>query len=172
MSNRTTLTADDVAGFTDYVLRWYEIGNPDALDELATRDEIVAAIDQHLAARPFPFEGDSCDREAVRAIIEANAASKAGKAHRLTWLRGCSTYWTGDALRYAEGAAGTYAVTATDYDDGSAALWVYSPRLGQWSGASCQWYASLAAAMSAARALDARGADAVDASVRGWVVAR
>tara|TARA_R110000868_G_scaffold115102_1_gene307694 strand:- start:159 stop:446 length:288 start_codon:yes stop_codon:yes gene_type:complete len=93
-------------------------------------------------------------------------------ATAMTWARGCSSFWTGPALRWAETETGTYAITNTDYDDGSAALWVFSPRLGDWSGTSCQWFGTLAAAMSAARALDARGAAAVDRSVVTWEVAR
>jgi hypothetical protein len=90
----------------------------------------------------------------------------------LHWKRGCGSFWTGPALRWAETDTGTYAITGTDYDDGSAALWVFSPRLGDWSGTSCQWFGTLSAAMSAARALDARGAAAVDRSVVTWAVAR
>jgi len=91
----------------------------------------------------------------------------------MTWARGCSSFWTGPALRWADGEHGSYAITDTgDYGSGAVALWVYSSRLGRWSGASCQWFDTLAGAMSAARALDRRGAAAVAASVERWGVAR
>lgn len=91
----------------------------------------------------------------------------------MKWERGCGSFWTGPALRWAEGEHGTYAVTDTeDYGSGAVALWVFSHRLGRWSGASCAWFDTLAGAMSAARALERRGADCVAASVEHWQVAR
>jgi hypothetical protein len=70
----TTPTPEDVAAFIDYVCEWYEIGNPDALDPIATRAEITAAVLRHVANPPFPFEGDTADRETVRGIIEGVTA--------------------------------------------------------------------------------------------------
>ena len=69
----TPPTPEDVAAFIEYVVDWYEIGNPDALDPIATRAEIIAAVLRHVANPPFPFDGDTSDRECVRDSLEGVA---------------------------------------------------------------------------------------------------
>lgn len=63
-------TSNALALFTEYVRGFYDMRRPDALYPMATEHEIREAIAEHVRRAPFPFEGDTADREAVRAILE------------------------------------------------------------------------------------------------------
>jgi hypothetical protein len=87
---------------------------------------------------------------------------------KMQWRRGCGSYWTGPALRWAETEAATYAITDTDGAGPGAALWVYSVELGRWSGCSVSHYKTIAGAMSSAVALESRGGEAIKNAVINW----
>jgi len=59
--------------FTDYCQTFYDKAIADSIYPFATADEIRAAILAHVTDPnpPFPFDGDSMDREAVRDRILA-----------------------------------------------------------------------------------------------------
>lgn len=64
------MTAAELADFVEYVREFYDMRHPDVLYPMATEHEIREAIAEHVRRAPFPFEGDSADREAVRKILE------------------------------------------------------------------------------------------------------
>jgi hypothetical protein len=71
----------NLAEFIEYCRSFYDVDMPGSLYPMATRAAIVDAIGVHLVARPFPFDGDSMDREAVCTILEANGHEEAPRCH-------------------------------------------------------------------------------------------
>ena len=57
----------DYADFVEYVYSFY--GTNGIYDMGANREQILSATKDHVAAAPYPFDGDSLDREAVRDIM-------------------------------------------------------------------------------------------------------
>lgn len=59
--------------FTNYCQEFYSVERGDAIYPFATDDEISEAVRAHATDPnpPFPFDGDSADREAVRDRILA-----------------------------------------------------------------------------------------------------
>lgn len=81
------MTKSDLLEFIEYCQMFYDVDylNRDGEDEysrralypFATESEIVDAVLQHIALHPYPFEGDSVDREFVRdRIIQTQSMKK------------------------------------------------------------------------------------------------
>ncbi len=64
--------------FVDYVWSFYGPGQiyGDYFKNALTKTELKRAIKEHLANPPFPFDGDSVDREYVRDIMLKNREAK------------------------------------------------------------------------------------------------
>lgn len=73
MTARNTKTMTNLYDFTDYCQDFYDKDRSDSIYPFATESEITMAVLAHVTDPnpPFPFDGDTMDREAVRDRILA-----------------------------------------------------------------------------------------------------